>query len=77
MTPEEMKQVLRERQHGYKILQQFNMEEARRATFADRLRSFKRILALAKYFPRPSSREGDDEVTQKWITIRKNYANTK
>ncbi len=74
MDKETAKRIVRQQRAGYARLHEFEIEEARRATFADRLDAFTRIMQFAEHLPADDSRKDDDEVTQRWILIRERYA---
>ena len=74
MTFDEMKQIVREQNAGYEFLRQFNLEEARKATFEDRLRRFRQILQFNEHVPDRSERPMDQGLTRRWMTIRERYA---
>ena len=65
--------LLRMQQAGYKRLREFEIMEAQRATFADRLQSFRRIMGFSKYLPVRDSRHEDSQVIERWIKIRERY----
>ena len=74
MTLDEMKQVVREQKAGYEAVRRLNIEDARRATFADRLSGLRQILNFSEHLPARPARPIDEELTQKWIRIRERYA---
>ena len=74
MDWETQRQVVREQRAGYDWLAKMRLEEARRATFEDRVAAFRQILQLADAFQmRMPGREDDEQVTQRWSRIRARY----
>ena len=79
MDRNQQAQLVREQKAGYEVLEQFNTEEARRATFADRLAGLRQIEQMAAWNERHAICRGleDDDsaiVKQRWQKIRERYA---
>ncbi len=77
MDRDTQKTVVRRQRAGYELLAQLQIEEARNASFEDRVRDFNNVLALARVLQmKEPGREDDDEVTARWSRIRSRYAAT-
>ena len=73
MDFEDQKRIMREQRAGYAALRKFEIEEMRRATFADRLEAFQQIMRFSKHMKCDASRADDDAVTATWVKVRTRY----
>ncbi|MBM3494431.1 MAG: hypothetical protein FJX72_08950 [Armatimonadetes bacterium] len=78
MDRETQKTMVRRQRAGYELLARLQVEQARKATFEDRVRDFNNVLGLARVLQmKEPGREDDDEVTERWSRIRARYAATR
>ncbi|HSW43590.1 MAG TPA: hypothetical protein VLM76_13880 [Patescibacteria group bacterium] len=78
MDKRTQRRIVREQREGYAWYEQRLIEEARRATFEDRVRHFGNIMGLARALRLPEPNWTDDEqVTERWLWIRERYAATR
>ena len=74
MNFDEQKRIVQHQRAGFAALRQFQIDAMRRATFADRLDAFARVMGFAELLNRPVSRLDDNQLAERWIRIRQNYA---
>ena len=67
------KEIVREQRAGYDLLDRFNLEESKRATFAEKLRDLDVIMQFAQKYC-PPFRDDSDSVRQRWRMIRERYS---
>jgi hypothetical protein len=73
MDRETQRRVVREQRAGYDWLARMNLEEARRATFEDRVHAFNLILSMARAFDLKPGLQDDADVAERWRKIRARY----
>ncbi|HSV73340.1 MAG TPA: hypothetical protein VLH79_06230 [Chthonomonadales bacterium] len=75
MDKRTQQRIVREQRAAYARYEQRLIEEARRATFEDRVRDLENIMGLARALRLPEPDWTDDEqVTERWLWIRERYA---
>lgn len=70
---EEQRRIVREQRAGFAALRQFEIEQMRKATFADRLDSFCRVMGFVEAMDKPISRRDDEYLAGRWQLIRRRY----
>jgi uncharacterized membrane-anchored protein len=74
MDKETQKRLVREQRVGHEWYERFQIEEARKATFEDRVRDFNNILGLARVLGiREPDWSDDEQVTERWNRIRSKW----
>lgn len=73
MDRETLKQLVREQRAGYELLHRLEVDEWRRATFADRVAGFAAIMAFSRQMKMHSQPDTGIIVSNRWRLIRKNY----
>ncbi len=73
MDFEEQKRILKQKQAGFAVLRQLEIEQMRNATFSDRLDAFRRIMGFVEHLDQPISRTDDEILAKRWSEIRRRY----
>jgi hypothetical protein len=70
MDFEEQKRIVQQQRAGFAAFHRFEVEEWRKATFAERLRDYVAIMRFAEVIPERAPRKRDNSVTERYQMIR-------
>ena len=73
MDLEVQKRIVQQQQAGFAAFHRLEVEEWRKATFAEKLRDCADIMRFAELIPEHAPQKRDNSVTERWQMIRARY----